>query len=446
MDDVGRYLWSVVLFILFTLIATVFSLCETAVVNVSSNRLNQLVEDGNKKAQKILSYKKDKSEFMLWTSISSAICMIISCFIGTYLLNPHMDSFLKTVFSGYESGFAGYLLTTVLVVFFELVAAKAFPKRIALLNAEKSAFKALILLNMLSVIFRPLTFLTVKAAQLLCFIFRIKKDKDADKVTEQDIRLMVNASGDSGDIEVSEREMINNIFEFDDRTVQEVMTHRTELAAVSKEDSIEDVMKLVIEEGFSRIPVYDGDIDNVVGIVYVKDLFELLISGSIKDAKLENYIRPAIYVPESTRCVMLFNRLKEKKTHMAVVVDEYGGTAGIVTMEDLIESIVGNIQDEYDEEEEEIKSLEDGTYLLDGSLLLTEVEKLFSVEFETDSKEDTDTLGGLIANTLGRILESGETPQVTLAGIEFTVASVEDRRIMSVKAKKLIPVTISEEE
>ena len=138
--------------------------------------------------------------------------------------------------------------------------------------------------------------------------------------------------------------------------------------------------------------------------------------------------------------------MQKKKTHMAVVVDEYGGPAGIVTMEDLIESIVGNIQDEYDEEEEEIKSLEDGTYLLDGSVLLSEVEKLFSVEFETDSKEDTDTLGGLIANTLGRILESGETPQVTLAGVEFKVESVEDRRIMSVKAKKLIPVTVSEEE
>ncbi len=221
------------------------------------------------------------------------------------------------------------------------------------------------------------------------------------------------------------------------------MTHRTDLVTVEKNVPLSEVIKLATEEGFSRIPVYDEVIDNIVGILYVKDLLSLLGTDDFETKQTKDFIRNAIYVPESTRCRMLFKEFKEKKTHLAVVVDEYGGTAGIATMEDLIESIVGNIQDEYDQEEEEIKKIDDSTYSLDGSIDIEDVEELFDINIVAD--EDTDTLSGFIVDTLGRIPLENETPSVTIENVEFTVLLVEDRRIVRVKARKLPPIEYVEE-
>lgn len=192
--------------------------------------------------------------------------------------------------------------------------------------------------------------------------------------------------------------MINNVFEFDDRTVDEVMTHRTEICAVSKDDTVAEVLRAAIDEGFSRIPVYDDGIDDIVGVIYAKDLLVLAGCTDLEAHPLTSYIHEVIYVPESTRCRMLFRQFKATKRHMAVIVDEYGGTAGIATMEDLLESIVGEIQDEYDSEEEEVCRLENGNYSFDGGIPIEKVEELLDADLGAD--EDTDTLGGLVINLL----------------------------------------------
>ena len=321
---------------------------------------------------------------------------------------------------------------------------KRQPKKLAAYNAEDFAFFAVGPIRVLGVVFRPLTFLILKTARLFVRLFGFDPNKGNADITEEEIRMLVDAGNENGTIEYSEREMINNIFEFDDRTVGEVMTHRTDIAAVEKNSPLQDVLDLSMEEGFSRIPVYEEDIDDIIGVIYVKDLLCLIGMDDYASKSIADYMRPVIYAPESTRCRMLFKKFKESKVHMAIIVDEYGGTAGIATMEDLLESIVGNIQDEYDQETDDIEKIADGSYSLDGGLLIDKVESLFGVDLDAD--EDTDTIGGLIVNTLGRIPENGEKPSVVIKNIEFTVTLVEERRIVRVMARKLTERPAAEEE
>lgn len=259
-----------------------------------------------------------------------------------------------------------------------------------------------------------------------------------DEVLEEEIRSLIEEGEEQGYIEQQEREMIHNIFDFDDRTASDLMTHRTEVTAVEISDKISDVVYYAINEGFSRIPVYENDIDNIKGVIYVKDLLCLVGCKASDDFKISDFIRKTIYVPEAMRCADLFRQFKREKIHLAVVVDDWGGTAGIITMEDIIESIVGNIQDEYDDEQEEIICVDENTFLLDGGADLEEVEALLGVDFEME--ESTDTVGGFVVETLGRIPDDGETPRVEAHGFAFTVLLMEERRVSKVKAERMSPI------
>lgn len=260
-------------------------------------------------------------------------------------------------------------------------------------------------------------------------------EKQYKKVTIEEILTMVDVGEQEGILEKSKKKMINNIFEFADVTVEEVMTHRVDLVAVEEQDSIQTLVYYAIHDGFSRIPVYKNDIDNIVGIVYVKDLLSLIGCESLESYTLRHFIREVLYIPETTKCYDLFKQFTEKKQHIAVVVDEYGGTAGVVTMEDLVESIVGNIQDEYDDEEEKIKKINDTTYILEGSADVDDVSEILGLEIEENS--DYDTLGGFIIDCLGRIPDEGEHPVLQIGQIEFTVLVVADRHISKVRAVRL---------
>ena len=246
--------------------------------------------------------------------------------------------------------------------------------------------------------------------------------------------MMVDVGNEKGAIEQSEKDMINNIFEFDDRNVSEVMTHRTDMTAVPKDVTIDRIVAIAIETGFSRIPVYDEDIDDIMGIVYVKDLLCLIGTPGV-DFDAQKYMRPALFVPESMSCVDLFAQFKQKKVMVAIVVDEYGGTAGIASMEDLLESIVGNIQDEYDEEEELIRQEADGSYLADGMTEVEDLEELLGIQFE---EEDYETLNGFLIFHLERIPTEEENCVVSYGGYDFQVLSMENNIIKTVQIKKRV--------
>ena len=251
--------------------------------------------------------------------------------------------------------------------------------------------------------------------------------------------MMVDVSEETGGIEAAEKEMILGVFDFADRTVDEIMTHRTDVTAVDKDITLEALVELVTENGFSRIPVMGEDgLDDILGIFHIKDLLPLMVADRRKKFSVMNYLRAPFYVPESTKCRDLFATFNQQKNQIAVVVDEYGGTSGIVTMEDLLESIVGDIQDEYDDEADGITCLSQDSYTLDGDIALDEVERLLGCSFqEYPDWDDYDTLGGLIIAMLDRIPGPKEHPTVEMDGVRFTVQRSGSRQILEVLAERL---------
>jgi putative hemolysin len=253
-----------------------------------------------------------------------------------------------------------------------------------------------------------------------------------ENVSEEEIRLMVDVGEEKGTIQEIEKEVINNIFDFDDKVATDIMTHRTEIVSIPIDLGLQEIINVISEEEFSRIPVYENSIDNIVGILHVKDLVKL-INGSLKNEfNLREIIRQPLFVPESRRASDLFKDLQETKVHMAVIIDEYGGTAGIVTIEDILEEIVGNIFDEYDYEEElEFEKIDENTYSFDGTISLDEVEKIINVKLPT---EEYETLSGYLIGQLGKFPLEGEKPVVELDHILFKVEEIDEKRISRVKA------------
>ncbi len=250
--------------------------------------------------------------------------------------------------------------------------------------------------------------------------------------TEEEIKQLVEGDEQVGELEQNQREMINNIFEFDDLNAGDIMTHRTDVDAVEIDDSLENVIKISIEHGRSRIPVFNDDLDDICGIIYVKDLLKFVGSKITADDKIADYIREPLFVPETIPCGKLFAQMTETRIMLAIVVDEYGGTAGIVTMEDVLESIVGNIRDEYDEEEELVTQIDEKTFTFDGVADIDEVEKVLDTEFP---EGDYDTLAGFVINLLG-YLPTGENEVAVYNNLTFTVLEVDERRIEKIKVEK----------
>ncbi len=269
------------------------------------------------------------------------------------------------------------------------------------------------------------------------FMERLFGSKDADQQqaeTEEEILSLVEEGQEKGLIEDDTKNIIENVFDFDDTVAYEIMTHRRDMTSLEDTDDLEEVVATAIASGHSRIPVWHDDIDNIVGVLYVKDLLKYVGKPAPADFKLRALLRPAMFVPRTKDCRSLFALMQKHRTQIAVVVDEYGGTEGIITLEDLIEDILGTIRDEYDDEEDEIRRLDDGRYTVDGSTSLEDVEELTGV---TLSESDSETVAGFILDKLGRIPSSDEQPFVESDGLRFTALRTDDRRILEVLIEKI---------
>ncbi len=266
---------------------------------------------------------------------------------------------------------------------------------------------------------------------------RLFGSKDADQKqaeTEEEILSLVEEGKEKGLIEDDTKNIIENVFDFDDTVAYEIMTHRRDMTSLEDTEPLDRVVATAIDSGHSRIPVWHDDIDNIVGILYVKDLLQYVGKPAPSDFKLRALLRPAMFVPRTKDCRSLFAFMQKHRTQIAVVVDEYGGTEGIITLEDLIEDILGNIRDEYDDEEDEIRRLDDGRYTVDGSTSLDDVEELTGV---TLGDSDSETVAGFILDKLGRIPTSDEQPYVESDGLRFTALRTDDRRILEVLIEKI---------
>ena len=294
-------------------------------------------------------------------------------------------------------------------------------------DPEKVSFMVVGPVNFCYKLFKPLVWLVSTVVDGLAKSLGIKDSDGQQEYSEEEIRIMVDAGNEKGLIEDGEKKMINNVFELNDLTVGEVMTHRTDMVALQLQDSFEEAMQTFSSTGYSRIPVYGEDIDNIKGILYVKDLIDYCMSNRSREFKIEDYLRDAMFVYENLKCDDLLPMFQKNHVQIAIVLDEYGGTYGLITMEDLLESIVGNIQDEFDEEEEtEIEKINDSHFIVDGATLIEEVSEMIHVHLD-DS--ENDTIGGLLMDKLGHVPAEDEHAEIKIGNATFKIISMDEQSI-----------------
>ena len=295
---------------------------------------------------------------------------------------------------------------------------------------EKVSFASIGIIKTISVITAPFVKFLTFSTNIVSKLFGVTGEEE-DNVTEEEIRMMVDVGEEKGTIEEEEKEMINNVFEFNDKFVSEIMVPRNKIFALDVDMTIAEVIEKLSEDmRYSRIPVYDENMDNIKGIIYIKDL---LISNKNKNSKIKSLVKEAYFVSETKRVNELFQELRKDKKQIAIVLDEYGGTAGMVTMEDILEEIVGEIYDEYDKETDKFKKIDNNTFLFDASIALYDVEKFLDIDID---EEDVDTLGGYLIKKLDRIPKDGEKPIVETEKVTYKIEKVKDRKILKVKACK----------
>ncbi len=446
MDDPGGIILKLILLLLLILVNAFFAMSEIAVISLNDNKIEKMAEDGHKKAKQVVKLTENSSKFLSTIQIGVTLAgfltsasasqtfadMIVKALEGT--------AFYNALGASVVSGLS-IVIITIIMSYFSLVLGELTPKKIAMQAPEKISFRVVGILLFFSKLFAP--FVKVLSVSTNAVVKLLGYDPHADEeiLTEEEIRMMVDVGGEKGVIEDVQKEMINNIFEFDDLDAGDIMTHRTDMTAVDVNDPIMDVVKTAIDSGYSRIPVFDDDPDNIIGIIYVKDLLRYIGTDLPKHA-MRKIMRTPMYVPESKSCGDLFKEMTSKHTQMAVVVDEYGGTAGLVTIEDIIEAIVGNIQDEYDNEEEEISKINETTFTIDG---LTDIDELDEIIGKDLPEGDYDTIAGYIISQLGYLPKQGEHSEVMFENIRFTVLEVENRRIEKVKVE-ILPVEEKDED
>lgn len=415
------------LFVFFLLICSICSAMDEALVSSSASKLRQMVEDGNRSAARVLKAGEKESRFcaaMQTGRLCAAIAATASLVTGCA---PLLSGWLKAAGLQAGSGALAVALIALVAILILIPCGMRIPTALAGEHPEETAVRYIAPAKAILVLLTPFTALargSEKAALRLAGADPNAPDED---VTEEEIREMVDAGEVTGAIEETEKDMIANILDFNDTTAEEVMTHRTDMIAIEDTQTPAELVQLAMENGLSRIPIYHEDLDNILGICYIKDYLKYIVSTLPEGLSLTAHMRPAYFIPESKKCSHLFTEMTERKIQMAIVVDEYGGTAGLITMEDLLESIVGNIQDEYDREDEmEIQQLGEHSYSVDGS---TPVEDIAELTGETIPEGDYDTIAGFVMEQIGTVPGENEHPRVTFRSLTLTVQQVADRRI-----------------
>ncbi len=426
------------LLLVLILVNAFFAMSEIAIISLNDNKMRMMAEDGHPKAKKVLKLIESPSAFLSTLQIGVTLAGFLTSASAAQTFAEPMAYAISGAFGwkdtpSWLSG-VSMVLVTIVISYFSLVLGELAPKRIAMQKSEQISFKVVGVLLFIKSLTKPFVAFLSVSTNCVVKLFGFDPNATEEVVTEEEIRMLVDAGEEKGVIEESQKEMINNIFEFDDIVASDVMTHRTELECVEIGDSLEDILKIAMSEGYSRIPVYEDEIDNIRGIIYVKDLLKYIGKPIPSSFKISKVMREAYFIPESKRCGDLFNEMTEKRIQMAIVSDEYGSTAGIVTVEDLLESIVGNMQDEYDNEEEEVIEVNEDLFHFDGMMAIEEVGETLGITFPEGEYE---TLGGFIMSELGRIPQEDEKPELEAEGFKFTVEEMEERRIDKVKAERL---------
>lgn len=426
-DPIGSHL---LLQFVLILINAFFAATEIAVISINENKVRKQAEEGDKKAAMMLRLAESPNDFL--STIQVAITLggfLASAFAASNIASRITQAMVEggfTLLSESALSTVSMIVVTVILSYFTLVLGELTPKRIAMQNPEKVARLASRVIIIVQVIFKPIVWLLSVSTNGMLRLLRVKPHADKATVTEEEIRLLVDIGGERGTIQEDEREMIENIFEFNNITAEYVMVHRMDVVAIHVDDSFEDILQTIRESGLSRFPVYDEDIDDITGILNTRDF--LLNAQNEHKKSLRELLRPAYLVPETVQADVLFRDMQKQKVHMAIVVDEYGGMSGIVTMEDLLEEIVGNIYDEFDPaEENEIVKVGDNLWRCNGSVELETLAEALEINLPLD--EEYDTLGGMVFSCFNTIPEDGATPEVDINGLHIQAEVINDHRL-----------------
>ena len=436
-------LLSILILVILTAINAFFAASEIAVISLSETKLRKQAEEGDKKAKKLLALMQAPDNFLSAIQIAITLAGFLNAaFAADSFAGPLVNWLVQDL--GVTDIPVGVLntlmviLVTIILSYFTLVLGELVPKRIAMKKTEGVARATVGAVWAVATVFRPVIWLLSKSTNGVLRLLHIDPKADEEEVSEDEIRMMVDLGEERGTIEANEKELIDNIFEFNNTTAEDVMVHRTDMVMIWADDPADEILRTIQDSGMSRFPVCEEDADDIIGLLNTRDY---LLNAQLAHPKsLRELLRPAYFVPESVRTDVLFRDMQSKKVQMAIVVDEYGGTSGLVTMEDLLEEIVGNIYDEFDPQEEQvIEQLEDNLWRISGSCELDQVAEALNMEFPED--EESDTLGGLVFAQLSAIPEDGSQVAVDTCGLHIQVQNFTDRRVEWALVSKLPPVS-----
>lgn len=410
-----------------------FAASEIAFISLNDAKIEKQAKEGNKKAKQIEKMLENPSKFLATIQIGITLAGFLSSAFASdafaYRLAPALNDLIPIGVGVWQN--ISIVIITILLSFFTLIFGELVPKRLAMKNYEKIAFGTIGIIKAISSITAPFVKFLTATTNAISKIFGVTENEE-EIVTEEEIKMMVDQGEEKGTIEEDEKEYINNVFEFNDITASEIMTHRKDIFAVDINTSPGELLEEIIKDDckHSRIPVYDETIDEIKGILYVKDIIKNI---NKKTFKIKNIVKEAYFVSQNKLINELFKELQKNKKQIAIIVDEYGGTSGLITMEDILEEIVGDIYDEYDEIEEEYEKIDDKTYIISGSMPIYDVNKLLEAHIP---EGDYDTVSGYLQEELGRIPTEEEIPVIETKELTFKIEEYEDKRILKVKICK----------
>lgn len=437
MDDAGSTVIGLIIFLVLLILDGIFYGFLTALEEITESQIEKRKEEGNKHAAWLL--KVLDSPYKLRHTIQIT-ATFVSVVFGIYQVRLFGGLLIKNLLE--ESAqiylhFLCYAGAAIIGIFIFTAVGVIAPQKIAARRPEQWLFRLAGMVRAMAVILKPYSYLAEKVSNLVVRLFGIDPNASIDDVTEEEIISMVNEGHEQGVLQASEAEMIHNIFEFDDKEAKDIMTHRKHIVAIDGSMSLAEVLEFMLDKNNSRFPVYRENIDNIIGIIHIKDVMiqsreEHYLNWAVQD--IPALVREAVFIPETRNINELFKNMQSQKIHMVIVVDEYGQTAGLVAMEDILEEIVGNILDEYDEEETMIAEQPDGSFVMNGMASFDEVCKILGLELEEDEYE---TLNGYLISLIDKIPGDNEQFEVEDQGWCFQVVTVKNKMIQTVKVTKI---------
>jgi len=430
MESDTSHIWNqIIILIVLTLVNAFFACAEMAMVSVNKNKIRRLAEDGKKSAIMVQNFLEEPTKFLSTIQVAITLAGFFSSASAAAGLSEPLGRWLASKKIPYNSQIS-LISVTLILSYFTLVLGELVPKKIALQKPEAISMFCVKPIRIVSVIASPFIRLLTFSTNILTKPFGIKEGNTEEILSREELISLVNEGQMHGVINRKEKEMIHSIMEFDEKTANKVMTPRINVFAIDINEPKEEYLEELLKAKYTRIPVYEDEIDNIIGILFIKDFLKEAVKHGVEKVDIRSIIRKPYLVPENKVVHDLFRELQQSKKQIAVLIDEYGGFSGIVTMEDLVEEVMGDIEDEYDPVNVKIKKLDDNTYLIDGLVTIDELNNRLDLDLHS---ENYDTVSGFLIDHMGRIPQENDDRTIEVDHLVFKLESIKHKRIDKVK-------------